>query len=141
MSDWDKIKQLIQARTSENNHLAIQLMMQLLDYSFEEAFAELQLARIDDLTYQIEITHIRIEYKVFFQDMMYVPAAYADIDRRIFYKNKVEPASELRIYADEESILTLGIKRDPRELAEIKEDLQAITPHIQALYEYMQQGY
>ena len=51
MQEKEKIQALIEARTSENNHLAIELMRNLLDYTVEEAIAQLQLADWGHYTY------------------------------------------------------------------------------------------
>ena len=116
-------------------------MMSLLNYTFEEAFLKLKLHNRGNNKFEIEITDIRIEYWVDFQEMMYVPATFADVYRRIFYKNKLEPSSDVKLHADEESIFNLGIERNVEKLEEISEDLKDICPHIEALFELMEQGY
>ena len=140
MLEEEKIQALLSSRTSENNHLAIELMRNLLNYSFEEAFIKLQLADWGNYTYGIEIQHIRIIYKVELQQMIYVPATFADIYRKIYYRNKMEPASDIKIIAEEESVFNLGPNPEPRELPEIRHDLMKIIPHIAALYTLMEQG-
>lgn len=142
MEEQDKINQLINARTSANNHLAITLMIQLLGYTFEEAFLRLKLApMLGQDNFCIEISHIRIEYRVDFEEMLYVPAKFADIHRAIYYKNKLEPNSATRIHADEESVFSLGWECHAAQLKEIRNDLKEIAPHIAALYELMEEGY
>jgi len=137
-----KIDQLINARTSANNHLAIELMQNLLNYTFEEAFLRLKLTPMSGKdNFCIEITRIRIEYRVDFQEMLYVPAKFADINRRIYYDNKLEPNSAIKIHADEQSVFALGWECKAEHLQEIRADLKHICPHIEALYELMGEGY
>ncbi len=141
MVELSDIQPIIDARTSENNHLAIELMMTQLGLSFQEAFKYLKLTDCGSNIYKLEITHITIQYKVVLHEMEYVPAAFADIYRRIYYKDKLEPASDIHLLANEESVFNLGYYGNPINLPELKADLQGIAPHIEALYELMQQGY
>lgn len=137
-TERENIQLLLDAQTSENNHLAITLLMHLLQFDFEEAFAQLQLtplARKD--TFGIEIKDIRIVYKVQFEEMIYVPAKFADIQRTIYFRNKLEPNSTQKIHADEQSVFDLGWECDARELPQIRADLQSLAAYIEALYEYM----
>ena len=82
----DKINQLIEARTPENNYLALQLMMNLLHYSFEEAYAKLKAANRNDELVTLAIADIHIVYKVDLQRIIYAPSSYADIQRNVFYR-------------------------------------------------------
>lgn len=142
MEEQSKIDQLIAARTSANNHLAITLLMELLDYTFEEAFLRLRLTPMAGQdNFCIEISHIRIEYRVNFEEMLYVPAKFADIRRAIYYRDKLEPNSALNIHADEESVFSLGWECNAEYLQEIRDDLKEIAPHIAALYQLMEEGY
>lgn len=140
MEDINKIKELIASSTAENNYLAMQLMLNVLDYSFEEAFLQLQLSNQNDQLLSLAIAELRVEYLVDLQQMIYVPSAYADIERSIYYQNKLEPNSIEQLHANEDSIFSLGEFGAVEQLPEIREDLEKIAPYIEALYLLMEEG-
>ncbi|MCP4441256.1 MAG: hypothetical protein GY810_20315 [Aureispira sp.] len=139
MEELENINRLIATKTAENNYLAMQLMLNVLDYSFEEAFLKLQLHNQNDQLLSMSIAHVRIDYEVDMQRMIYVPSAYADIERTIYYKGKLEPNSAQKLHADEDSIFSLGEDGPVENLKEIREDLGEICPYIEALYQLMEE--
>lgn len=140
MKDLAKINELIAAQTAENNYLAMQLMLNVLNYSFEEAFLKLQLSNQKDKLLTLTIAELRIDYSVDLQRMIYVPSAYADMERSIYYKGKLEPNSIEKLHADEDSVFSLGEFGGVEQLPEIREDLATIAPYIEALYLLMEEG-
>ncbi len=130
----DKINQLIEARTPENNYLALQLMMNLLHYSFEEAYAKLKAANRNDELVTLAIADIHIVYKVDLQRIIYAPSSYADIQRNVFYRGELLPDSTKKLYADDDSILGLGEFGTVEELQEIKDDIAALCGLVKQLW-------
>jgi hypothetical protein len=131
------IEQLLASKKAENNYLAVQLMMTILHYSFEEAYAKLQPANENDQLVSLEIAELHVNYKVDLQRIIYAPSSYADIERTIIYKDKVLPNSTQKLFADDDSILSLGEFGPVEDLKEIRDDLASLCPYMEALYEQM----
>lgn len=136
----DNIDRLIAAKTSANNLLAMQLMLHVLKISFEEAFLKLIPANEDDRIISLVIGEIEIRYKVDLQRIIYAPSSYADIERSIHYTDKELPNSRQKLFADDDSILSLGEFGPIENLKEIRDDLAELCPYIEALYEQMVDG-
>ncbi len=135
MSDQDKINNLIESGTAENNYLAMQLMLRVLHLPFEEAYARLKLKNLNDELIYLEIGDIRIEYKVDLQRIIYAASSYADIDRCVFFRAEPLPNSKKRLHADDDSILGLGEFGGVDELQEVKEDLSSLCNLVKELFE------
>lgn len=135
MDDFSKIALLIDSKSAENNYLAMQLMMTLLHYSFEEAYSHLIPAYHDDDEVFLEIGEIRIVYKVDLQRIIYAASSYADIERLVYFRGIALSDSKKRLYADDDSILGLGEFGTVDELVEIKEDIIGLCPLVKELWE------
>lgn len=134
MSDLDKINQLLETASSENNYLAMHLMLNVLNLTFEEAYAKLRLQNEDDKLLKLEIGDISILYKVDLQRIIYSASSYADIERIIFFRGEEVPNSKKRMHADDDSILSLGEFGGVEELSEIQNDLAYLLPFIKDLW-------
>jgi hypothetical protein len=135
MSDLEKINSLIESGTSENNYLAMQLMLKVLHLPFEEAYSKLKIKNKNDELLNLHIGEISIEYKVDLQRIIYAASSYADIDRYVFYRGEEVPNSKKRLHADDDSILSLGEFGGVDELREIKEDLSSLCNLVMELFE------
>jgi hypothetical protein len=135
MSDQDKINNLIESGTAENNYLAMQLMLKVLQLPFEEAYSKLKIKNRDDEMLTLDVGDIRIEYKVDLQRIIYAASSYADIDRCVFFRAEPLPNSKKRLHADDDSILGLGEFGGVDELQEIKEDLSSLCNLVKELFE------
>jgi hypothetical protein len=141
MSDLEKINSLIESGTAENNYLAMQLMLSVLDLPFEDAFAKLKIKNREDELLSLEIGDILIEYKVDLQRIIYAASSYADIDRYVFYRGEEVPNSKKRLHAEDDSILSLGEFGGVDELQEVKDDLATISSLIKDLWVNSNQQY
>jgi hypothetical protein len=130
----EKIKLLIDAPSPENNYLALQLLMNLLHYSFEEAYAKLKPENQDDELVRLAIANIHIVYKVDLQRIIYAPSSYADIVRNVIFRGEVLPDFSKKLYADDDSILGLGELGTVEELQEIKDDIAALCGLVKQLW-------
>jgi hypothetical protein len=135
MSELEKIDNLIESATAENNYLAMQLMLKVLHLPFEEAYSKLKIKNKNDELLNLDIGEISIEYKVDLQRIIYAASSYADIDRYVFYRGEVVPNSKKRLHADDDSILSLGEFGGVDELREIKEDLSSLCKFVMELFE------
>ena len=135
MSELEKIDNLIESGTAENNYLAMQLMLKVLQLPFEEAYSKLKIKNKNDELLNLDIGEISIEYKVDLQRIIYAASSYADIDRYVFFRREVVPNSKKRLHADDDSILSLGEFGGVDELREIKEDLSSLCNLIMELFE------
>jgi len=138
MEYLENINRLIDAKTAENNYLAMQLMLNVLHYSFEEAYLKLKLDNQNDALLTLAIAEVQIDYKVDLQRIIYAPSSYADIERSIYFKGTLEPNSIQKLFADDDSIMGLGEFGSIENLVEIQEDLANLCPYVQALYERME---
>ena len=135
MSDQDKINNLIESGTAENNYLAMQLMLKVLQLPFEEAYSKLKIKNRDDEMLKLAVGDICIEYKVDLQRIIYAASSYADIDRNVFFRGEEIPNAKKRLHADDDSILGLGEFGGVDELQEIKEDLSSLCNLVKELFE------
>jgi hypothetical protein len=135
MSELEKIDNLIESATAENNYLAMQLMLKVLHLPFEEAYSKLKIKNKNDELLNLDIGEISIEYKVDLQRIIYAASSYADIDRYVFFRREVVPNSKKRLHADDDSILSLGEFGGVDELREIKEDLSSLCKFVMELFE------
>jgi hypothetical protein len=134
MSELDKINQLLENGSAENNYLAMQLMLNVLNLTFEEAYAKLKLKNKDDALLNLNIGEINIEYRVDLQRIIYAASSYADIDRYVFFRSEQVEGSKKRMHADDDSILSLGEFGGVDELSEIQDDLAGLQPLIKDLW-------
>lgn len=134
MSELVKINQLLENGSAENNYLAMQLMLNVLNLTFEEAYAKLKLKNKDDALLNLNIGEISIEYRVDLQRIIYAASSYADIDRYVFFQEVEVPGSKKRMHADDDSILGLGEFGGVDELSEIQNDLAVLQPLIKDLW-------
>jgi hypothetical protein len=137
MEYLEKINNLIASRTGENNYLAIQFMMNILHYSFEQAYSKLEPANQDDKIVSLAIADIEVRYKVDLQRVIYNSSSYADIDRLVYYKGEPEPDSAKRLSADDDSVLSLGEFGTVEDLAEIRADLAELSVYVESLFKRM----
>jgi hypothetical protein len=135
MSELEKIENLIESGTAENNYLAMQLMLTVLQLPFEEAYSKLKIKNRDDEMLTLDVGDIRIEYKVDLQRIIYAASSYADIDRNVFFRGVEIPNAKKRLHADDDSILGLGEFGGVDELEEIKEDLSSLCNLVKQLFE------
>jgi hypothetical protein len=135
MSELEKIDNLIESGTSENNYLAMQLMLKVLQLPFEEAYSKLKIKNKNDELLNLDIGEISIEYKVDLQRIIYAASSYADIDRNVFFRGVEIPNAKKRLHADDDSILGLGEYGGVDELREIKEDLSSLCNLVMELFE------
>ncbi len=130
MADLEKIQQLIDPQTKENNYIAICFMMEVLGLTFEEAFAKLQLCKEAPNEFYIEIAEIKILYKAHYVRTIDVPSAWTTIDRNISVAGKTINTNEFTYVEDDipEDMLLDNI-------ALIQEDREKIVPIIKTLFQ------
>jgi len=141
MEYLEKIEELIASGTAENNYLAVQFMMNILNYSFEQAYAKLEPANQDDKIVSLAIADIEVCYKVDLQRVIYNSSSYADIDRIVYYKGEPEPDSAKRLSADDDSVLSLGEFGRVENLQEIRDDLAGLSVYVERLFKQMGEGH
>lgn len=131
LSHKEKINQLLNSQTPENNYIALCLMMDVLDWSFETAFLKIPYKRIYPRDYAIELPDILIQYTHEHQIM----ADYIYIFRAIYFKNKLIKDAQKEIYFTGNTFnknLSLGLNEKEHHC--IIEDLKKITPRIKTLF-------
>jgi len=127
----DKINQLLNSQTPENNYIALCLMMDVLDWSFETAFLKIPYKRIYPRDYVIELPDILIQYTHERQIM----ADYIYIFRAIYHKNQLIKDAQKEIYFSGDTFnknLSLGLNDEENKC--IKDDLKKIAPRIKTLF-------
>jgi hypothetical protein len=136
MTDIEKIDLLIAAQTSENNFLAMRLMLDVLHFSFEEAFLRLQLREETPLQLSIEIADIRLFFLVDLYSVIDVPPHWGYIRRSIFISEVLQKQYNADSYIDEYLAWELLHRADydVRDTAEMKEDIQAALPLVKQLF-------
>jgi hypothetical protein len=60
MSELEKIDNLIESASAENNYLAMQLMLKVLHLPFEEAYSKLKIKNKNDELLNLDIGEISI---------------------------------------------------------------------------------
>jgi hypothetical protein len=137
MEYLEQINNLIASRTAENNYLAVQFMMNILNYSFAQAYSKLEAASQNDKIVSLAIADIEVRYKVDLQRIIYNSSSYADIDRLVYYKGEPEPDSAKRLSADDDSVLSLGEFGTVENLVEIQSDLAGLSVYVESLFKRM----
>lgn len=134
MTDKEKISLLINAQTKENNALAIRLMMSVLKASFKEAFLSLKPYKASNQLLYLEIAAIKIEYVVSFYQQIDVPSDWGDIQRKIYYQDKLLPNSFQQYDLDEAYVWSLPDLDAIETLEDIHSDLKTLSSRIENLF-------
>lgn len=130
MEHKEKINQLIQSRTGNNNQLAIQLMQSLWNYDFAKALLQLELYQESLGLYLIDLLDLKIRY---FHDHD-IMLDYIQIRRTIHYNNKLLKEHSSLIYgADPWQHQGVSNGLNEAEYNAILVDLQLIAPTIEEL--------
>lgn len=143
MTAEEKIALLINAQTKENNYIAIRLMINVLDYSFKEAFLKLKHYKASNQLLYLEIATIKIEYVVSFYQQIDVPSDWGDIKRKVYDQEKLLINSFQQYDLDEAYIWSLSDLDAIETLEEIHIDLEKLSPKIEKLFfdEYTLHGF
>jgi len=140
MTNEEKIDLLIQAKTKENNYLAMRFMLDILKLTFKDAFLKLELCEIAPARFDIEIADIRIHYDVHFFKQIDVPADWAEIKRHIFYKGQELEKYFNDIYVDEGYIWSMDEDDKTEDMEDLRWDIKEIAPIVEELFNDMEKN-
>ena len=134
MTDEEKIALLINAKTKENNYLAMRLMLDVLAYNFEKAFLCLKPYKASIQELYVEIASIKIHYSVHLYRQIDVPSDWGEIKRTIHYKGTLLPNSFCQYDLDEAYIWSLSDLEAIETFEDIHADLKQLSPQIEFLF-------